>query len=299
MVLALLLTYAAFAGVVFLLNPREFDFPTTTLLLSLTAASLAAVAYLSVSWWLNGRSYGAHLMGLHVVDRRGRNLRLGLALGRAVFCVTFPAGLTPAALLDSRHDDPCDHAHQHEPADHLQRRSPPCHLGDRVDVTEPHGREDSDRVIQRVQLGERFGPAVRVPRGHHEVDGGEGDEEQGNGHHDAAHRRRSGVGRPQDAANLPGEQSSNHAKAAEDRHDAVQLDSARHRGQEVPGDDAQGNQRRTEHLGHGEPPPGPRRKCLPFRPGDHSHVAPLARPRPVGAVRPTPSPSGARTRAAR
>jgi uncharacterized RDD family membrane protein YckC len=97
-VLALLLAYAAFAGMVFLLNPREFDFPTTTLLLSLTTASFAAVAYLSVSWWLNGRSYGAHLMGLHVVDRRGRNLRLGLALGRAVFCVTFPVGLLWVAV---------------------------------------------------------------------------------------------------------------------------------------------------------------------------------------------------------
>jgi uncharacterized RDD family membrane protein YckC len=97
-VLALLLTYAAFAGVVFLLNPREFAFPTPTLLLSLTTASLAAAAYLSVSWWLNGRSYGAHLMGLHVVDRRGRNLRLGMALGRAVFCVTFPAGLLWVAV---------------------------------------------------------------------------------------------------------------------------------------------------------------------------------------------------------
>jgi uncharacterized RDD family membrane protein YckC len=97
-VLALLLTYAAFAGVVFLLNPREFDFPTTTLLLSLATASLAGVVYLSVSWWLNGRSYGAALMGLHVVDRRGRNLRLGLALGRAVFCVMFPAGLLWVAV---------------------------------------------------------------------------------------------------------------------------------------------------------------------------------------------------------
>jgi uncharacterized RDD family membrane protein YckC len=37
-------------------------------------------------------------MGLHVVDRRGRNLRLGLALARAVFCVTFPVGLVWVAV---------------------------------------------------------------------------------------------------------------------------------------------------------------------------------------------------------
>lgn len=96
--LGLLVAYAAVAGVLFVLSPRSFELPAGGLILSLAAAAVVTVLYLGLSWWLNGRTYGDRLMGLHVVDRRARDLRLGAALLRALFCVVFPIGLLWVAV---------------------------------------------------------------------------------------------------------------------------------------------------------------------------------------------------------
>jgi uncharacterized RDD family membrane protein YckC len=93
-VVALLLVgYVTLNGLLFLVDPPGFQFTEASPLLSVGAALLALVLYLSVAWSTTGRSYGCHLMGLRVVSRRGRRLRPHIALLRAALCSLFPIGL--------------------------------------------------------------------------------------------------------------------------------------------------------------------------------------------------------------
>lgn len=96
--LVLLLGYAGFAGFLFLIDPRGFSFPEMGLFLSLTSAFVVLVVYLTVSWWISGRTYGGLVMGLRVVGPSGENLRLVGSLLRALFCSVFPIGLLWAAV---------------------------------------------------------------------------------------------------------------------------------------------------------------------------------------------------------
>ncbi len=85
--------YLGFVSVTFLLDPLNFTWPDGHLLASLTATLGMAVFYLFMCWWLLGRTYGDHVMGLRVVGRRGRRLGPLRSLMRAGFCVFFPIGL--------------------------------------------------------------------------------------------------------------------------------------------------------------------------------------------------------------
>ena len=85
--------YAGLNGVVFMLDPRGFEFVDGSLLLSMMAALTVAVCYLALGWALTGRTYGCHVMGLRVVGRRGGRVPPVVALLRAVTCVFFPIGL--------------------------------------------------------------------------------------------------------------------------------------------------------------------------------------------------------------
>ena len=89
----LLMGYASLAIFLFILDPRSFSFPETSLLLSLTSAFVTLVVYLTAAWSISGRTYGCHLMGLRVVNYRGQRLRPVGALLRAVLCAIFPIGL--------------------------------------------------------------------------------------------------------------------------------------------------------------------------------------------------------------
>jgi uncharacterized RDD family membrane protein YckC len=80
-------------GLKFVLNPRTFSFGSTSLLLSLTAAFVVLVTYLTAGWAFTGRTYGDHVMGLRVVSSSGRRLDPVRALLRALFCAFFPIGL--------------------------------------------------------------------------------------------------------------------------------------------------------------------------------------------------------------
>ena len=92
-VLFLLLAVLGFNGALFLFNPREFTFSGVSLLLSVTAAMVVLVVYLTVGWSTTGRTYGCHVMGLRVVTRQGRRLSPHVALLRAVAYTVFPIGL--------------------------------------------------------------------------------------------------------------------------------------------------------------------------------------------------------------
>ena len=88
--LGVLLLYAGWAAVLFLLAPRRFHFPEPGPGWLLTAVLVLLVIYLAVSWATTGQTYGDRLLGLRVVDRRGRLLRPGLAVVRALLCVLLP-----------------------------------------------------------------------------------------------------------------------------------------------------------------------------------------------------------------
>jgi uncharacterized RDD family membrane protein YckC len=85
--------YLGLVGLVFLFDPRSFQFPELGLVFSLAAAFGVAVVYLTVSWTLSGRTYGYLVMGLRVLGYGGRRLRFVGALIRAVFVVVFPIGI--------------------------------------------------------------------------------------------------------------------------------------------------------------------------------------------------------------
>lgn len=91
--LGLALGYVGWASLIFLLDPRTFRFPDVSFLFALTAGMALATVYLWLAWWLAGRSYGGHVMGVRVVGRRGRRLGPLRSLARAAFCVFFPIGL--------------------------------------------------------------------------------------------------------------------------------------------------------------------------------------------------------------
>jgi uncharacterized RDD family membrane protein YckC len=100
--LLLALIYLAVNAVAFLLHPRTFHLITGAQPVLLTATGITAVAYLAGAWWVAGRTYGYHVMGLRIVDRRGRPPHALVAVARATLYVTFPVGLLACALTSSR-----------------------------------------------------------------------------------------------------------------------------------------------------------------------------------------------------
>ena len=91
--LALVVLYGLWTAVRFLIDPYAFAFPKPGQLGVLLVGELLLLIYLTASWATTGRTYGAHLMGLRVVNSR-RNARPWIrALLRSGFCVLFPFGL--------------------------------------------------------------------------------------------------------------------------------------------------------------------------------------------------------------
>lgn len=102
MAVALLIGYLVVAGLRFLWRPTTFRFPSPSFGFLLLAGLALLIPYLSVSWWLTGRTYGDYLFGLRVISARGRHLSLWGAAIRAGFCVFLPIGLMWVAV--SRQD---------------------------------------------------------------------------------------------------------------------------------------------------------------------------------------------------
>ena len=96
--LALLAGYVAYAVLLFLLNPTNFTFPDISLVFSLASGFVVMVVYLTLSWRLSGRSYGALVLGLRVLSYRGDRMSLVGALLRALFCAIVPIGLLWVAV---------------------------------------------------------------------------------------------------------------------------------------------------------------------------------------------------------
>lgn len=74
-------------------SPRAFSFPAPSVVFSTVGFFLCATVYLTGCWAVSGRTVGAVIMGIVVVDRRSGRLHPVLALLRALACVVFPIGL--------------------------------------------------------------------------------------------------------------------------------------------------------------------------------------------------------------
>lgn len=98
-VLALVVAaYAIQATAVFLVDPRGFVPPDTTVGWFLNVGMLIAVGYLTVSWAALGGTRGDQVMGLRVLTRHGTPPALWRSAIRALLCVVFPLGLLWAAV---------------------------------------------------------------------------------------------------------------------------------------------------------------------------------------------------------
>jgi uncharacterized RDD family membrane protein YckC len=94
----LVATYAGAAVLLFAWNPRTFTLPNWPAGLVLALAGSLELGYLTLAWWIGGRSYGCVLMGLRVVDSAGATLPLRRAFVRALLCTLFPLGLAWCAV---------------------------------------------------------------------------------------------------------------------------------------------------------------------------------------------------------
>lgn len=87
------LIYLTVASARLVWAPTSFTWPDVSFWLTAVVEFTIAVLYLTGSWAMTGRSYGATLLGLRVLSRRGRIPGWSLAFLRAVFCAFFPVGL--------------------------------------------------------------------------------------------------------------------------------------------------------------------------------------------------------------
>ena len=85
--------YLGWAAFRFILDPLTFTFPRADLLFFVIAGLVVSTVYLGLAWWLAGKSYGGHVMGVRVTGRNGRGLGPVRSFARAGFCAFFPVGL--------------------------------------------------------------------------------------------------------------------------------------------------------------------------------------------------------------
>ena len=96
--LALAGSYAGWVALRFVLDPRRFRMSDPSLLWSVALFLGYLVLYLTVSWWMAGRSLGDHLWGIRVTTRDGGLPGLARSFVRAVACALFPVGLLWCAV---------------------------------------------------------------------------------------------------------------------------------------------------------------------------------------------------------
>ena len=96
------LVYVTVAGARLVWSPANFSWPDVSFFVTLVVEFTIAVLYLTASWAMTGRSYGASLLGLRVLSHRGSIPGWPLAFIRAVFCVFFPVGLAWVILSPER-----------------------------------------------------------------------------------------------------------------------------------------------------------------------------------------------------
>jgi uncharacterized RDD family membrane protein YckC len=91
-------SYAAWAALWFVLDPRGFRMPDLSLAWIVIGYFDLLVVYLTFAWWLAGRSIGNHVWGIRVTTRSGGRPGLVRSFARAVICAFFPVGLLWCAV---------------------------------------------------------------------------------------------------------------------------------------------------------------------------------------------------------
>ncbi|WP_431238363.1 RDD family protein [Mycolicibacterium aichiense] len=94
--------YLGLALTTLIVNPAAFRFPAPNLIFSTTVTFAVSVLYLTGGWTLSGRTLGMVVLGVRVVGRRGKPMRIAVAVVRAVACVLFPVGLLWVAVDPQR-----------------------------------------------------------------------------------------------------------------------------------------------------------------------------------------------------
>jgi uncharacterized RDD family membrane protein YckC len=97
----LVLMWAGYAAIVFLARPARFTVPSPSWSVVVWVTGVVSVLYLATAWATTGRTVGAQVMGLRVLDRRGQRLGWIRSMARAVIYVVFPLGLA-WSIVDSR-----------------------------------------------------------------------------------------------------------------------------------------------------------------------------------------------------
>jgi uncharacterized RDD family membrane protein YckC len=97
-ILAICLIYGGIALATFIVRPSSFHWPKNISWSVPVVYFVLLTAYLSFSWAGTGRTYGAALLGVRVVNYKGVTMRLPGAILRAVLCVVFPIGLLWVAV---------------------------------------------------------------------------------------------------------------------------------------------------------------------------------------------------------
>jgi uncharacterized RDD family membrane protein YckC len=86
-------TWLGYVVLKFLIDPRNLAVDVWPAWVFIVLGYVYMVLYLMVGWRVTGRSFGSRLMGLRVVDRKGRRLSWPLALVRAALCTLVPVAL--------------------------------------------------------------------------------------------------------------------------------------------------------------------------------------------------------------
>lgn len=97
-VTVLVVGYLTVAAARFIWSPRTFHFPAATIEFALIAGGVVEFCYLAAAWRLSGRTWGNEVLGLRVVNVRGRRLRWVGAIARSAFYVLFPIGIAWVAV---------------------------------------------------------------------------------------------------------------------------------------------------------------------------------------------------------
>lgn len=90
--------YACYAAFRFIVAPRDYHVPAPSLLGVAIAYFSFLVVYLTLAWWIGGRTVGNHVMGIRVVSRGAGRVPIVRAFARAVLCALFPVGLLWCAV---------------------------------------------------------------------------------------------------------------------------------------------------------------------------------------------------------
>jgi uncharacterized RDD family membrane protein YckC len=89
----LLLLYLGWAVLLFAFNPSNPRLPSVPAGLGLVVAAGTAWLLFTTAWSTTGRTPGARVMGVRVVNFEGKLMRIPGAALRAVFCIGFMPGL--------------------------------------------------------------------------------------------------------------------------------------------------------------------------------------------------------------